>query len=70
VSAAALARAGAAALAGALLAGAALELVLRIAGAPPAVANPLYGFHRSDPALGWIGTPGLRQRFARAAFDV
>ena len=67
---ASLARVGAAALAGLVGAGVALELVLRAGGAPPAVANPLYSFHQGDPALGWIGAPGLRQRFVRPAFDV
>jgi lysophospholipase L1-like esterase len=62
-------RSGAAALAGAALAGLALEIALRLGGAPPAVANPLHCFHQGDPVLGWIGTPGLRRRFVRPAFD-
>ncbi len=64
------ARAALAATLGALLGALALEGALRAGGAPPAVAHPLHGFHRSDPALGWVGTPGLRRRFVRPAFDV
>jgi lysophospholipase L1-like esterase len=56
--------------AAAALAGLALEVALRAGGAPPAVASPLHGFHRSDPVLGWAGAPSLRQRFVRPAFDV
>jgi hypothetical protein len=64
------ARAALAAAAGALLAGLSLEAALRAAGAPPAVASPLHGFHRSDPELGWVGAPSLRRRLVRPAFDV
>ena len=56
--------------AGLALAGLALEAILRVGGAPAAVASPLHGFHRSDPVLGWSGTPNLRRRFVRPAFDV
>lgn len=47
-----------------------LEAVLRAVGTIPEVENPLYSFHRSDSRLGWIGVPGIRQRFVRPAFDV
>ena len=47
-----------------------LEAVLRAVGTIPEVENPLYSFHRSDPLLGWIGVPRIRQRFVRPAFDV
>ncbi len=59
-----------AAVAGIALAGLGLEVALRVGGAPPAVASPLHGFHRSDPVLGWAGAPDLRRRFVRPAFDV
>jgi lysophospholipase L1-like esterase len=63
-------RAALAAAAALALAGLVLELALRAGGAPPAVANPLHGFHRNDPVLGWAGAPDLRLRFVRPAFDV
>jgi lysophospholipase L1-like esterase len=47
-----------------------VELVLRVAGAVPEVANPLYSFHDSDPVLGWRGRPGAHLRFHRPQFDV
>ena len=63
-------RAACAATLGLLLPALALEAWLRAGGAPPAVAHPLHSFHRNDPALGWVGTPELRRRFVRPAFDV
>src|SRR5262245_58484324 len=60
----------AAAFLGLLAAALALEAGLRVGSAPPAVAHPLHSFHRNDPALGWVGTPDLRRRFVRPAFDV
>ena len=56
-------------LAGVLLAFLALEVVLRVWDAVPEVGSPLYGFHQSDPHLGWRGKPNLRLRYRRPEFD-
>ncbi|MEN8160280.1 MAG: SGNH/GDSL hydrolase family protein [Myxococcota bacterium] len=47
-----------------------LEVVLRVAGGPTEATHGLHAFHQSDPVLGWIGRPNLRQRFASRDFDV
>lgn len=54
---------------GVLLAYLGLELVLRVTGAVPEVATPLYSFHENDRYLGWIGKPGMRVRYRRPEFD-
>lgn len=46
-----------------------LEIGLRAVGTVPEVENPLYSFHQSEPTLGWIGVPEIRQRFVREDFD-
>lgn len=48
----------------------AVEVGLRVIGAVPEVANPLYSFHDSDPVLGWRGRPDAHLRFRRPQFDV
>jgi lysophospholipase L1-like esterase len=48
----------------------ALELALRVGGYTPESAHALYSFHDSEPVLGWIGKPNLRQRFVSRDFDV
>ncbi len=32
--------------------------------------NPISGFHRADPELGWVGRPDLRRRLHRPEYDV
>jgi hypothetical protein len=57
-------------LVGVLLACLAAEAVLRLWGGIPEVAHPLFGFHDSDPYLGWKGKPNVRLRYRRPEFDV
>jgi hypothetical protein len=47
-----------------------LEIALRLGRAQPEAAHALYSFYQSDPLLGWIGRPNLRQRFVSREFDV
>ncbi len=56
-------------LCGVLAALALVEVLLRLSGRIPEVANPLYNFHVSDPVLGWRGKPDVRMRFRRPDFD-
>lgn len=56
-------------LGGALFAVLLVEVLLRVSGAIPEVANPLHSFHASDPALGWRGKPDVTMRFRRPDFD-
>ncbi len=56
-------------LAGVLVAGVLVEVLLRVLNVVPEVANPLYSFHDSDPLLGWRGRPNVRMRFRRPDFD-
>jgi hypothetical protein len=54
---------------GILLAGLAMEAVLRIADPIPEVGAPLSAFFTGDPYLGWRGRPNVRLRFHRPEFD-
>ena len=56
-------------LGGILFAALLVELLLRTVYTIPEVANPLYSFHQSDPALGWSCKPNVRMRFRRPDFD-
>ncbi len=47
-----------------------LEVVLRLLDEIPIHKNPLTGFHKSDPVLGWIGRPNYRARFRGRDYDV
>ena len=60
----------AAVLLGLAVAGLLAEGGLRLMGVLPAQRNPLSGFHRADPLLGWRGVPHLEARFVRPEFDV
>ncbi|MBX3023595.1 SGNH/GDSL hydrolase family protein [bacterium] len=53
---------------GVLLAGVALEIVLRVSDAVPEVGSPLFAFHDDDPSLGWRGKPDVQLRFRRPEF--
>ena len=54
---------------GILLAGLAMEAVLRVADPIPEVGSPLSAFFMGDPYLGWRGRPNVRLRFHRPEFD-
>jgi len=47
-----------------------LEIGLRTTGALPIQRNPLRGFHRPHPLLGWSGVPDYSAKFRQADFDV
>ena len=57
-----LARRAAALLLGFLLARGLLEGALRVTGAFPSRRNPLRGFCRTHPTLGWVGVPDYAAR--------